>query len=172
VPVATRHRFYDNRPRGDVIRVDRTFDFEEKSLASAFRPYIPRLSRSAGRAFDRVNYPTTGGTLASVSVDVCPFGCTRADWNKAEGWFAIHSPSTGKGVIVKRAPNGVTPDLFLDWDGSSFTNATSFLLQPPAGGFTDEVVERMVFCFYDSSTWSAADQQAMKLPGGCSVDSD
>ena len=169
VPVTTRHRFYDNKPRGDVIRIDRTFDFEEAPLSSEFRPYIPRLSRALG--FDRVNYPNTSGTLTSVSVELCPFGCTRPDWNAAEGWFAIHSPTLGQGVIVKRAPNGIAPRIWMDWDGASFSNATSFQLQPPAEGFTQEVTERMVLCFY-GSTWTAADQQALKLPAGCSIDAD
>lgn len=170
LPVTTRYRFYDNKPRGSVIRVDRTFDFEERNLASPFRPYIPRLSRSLG--FDTVRYPTAAGTLATVAVTLCPFGCTRPDWDAAQNWYAIHSASRGQGVIVRRAANGVVPTLFLDWDGSSFTNATSFRLQPPAGGFTERLSERMVLCFYDTATWSTADQQAMKLPAGCSIDSD
>lgn len=172
VPVTTRYRFYDNRPRGDVIRLDRTFDFQAQPLASAFRPYIPRLSRSAGLGFDRVNYPNTAGSLTSVSVDLCPFGCIRPDFNGLAGWYAIHSPTTGKGVIVRRAANGMVPRLWMDWDGSSFTNASSFLLPPPPGGFTESFSEKMVLCFYNSSTWSAAEQQALKLPAGCSVDAD
>jgi hypothetical protein len=170
VPLNTRYRFYDNKPRGSVIRLDRTFGFGEEALSMPFRPYIPRLSRSAGLDFDAVKYPTSSGTLATVSVDVCPFGCIRSDWSAARNWLAIHSPATGRGVILKRADNGFAPELFLDWDGSSNTNATSFRLRPPAGGFTEEVTERMVLCFYDASTWTAADQQALRLPAGCSVD--
>jgi hypothetical protein len=45
-------------------------------------------------------------------------------------------------------------------------------LLPPDGGFTDEVTERMILCFYDSAIWPAADQQALKLPAGCGVDGD
>lgn len=167
VPVTTRYRFYDNKPRGDVIRLDRSFDFGEDGFASAFRPYIPRLSRTLG--FDTVRYPALGGTLAGVNVTVCPFGCIRPDWDAATNWFAIHSASRNQGVIVRRAASDAAAELFLDWDGSSFTNATSFRLRPPAGGFAGRLNEKMVLCFYDGSTWSAADQQAMKLPAGCSV---
>jgi hypothetical protein len=170
VPVTTRYRFYDNKPRGSVIRLDRTFDFGVQSLGSRFRPYIPRLARSLG--FGIVKYPTTSGSLATVSVDLCPFGCTRADFDGAEGWYAIQSSTNGRGVIVRRAANGIMPQLWLDWDGSSFTNATSFQLPPPAGGFTEKLSEKMVLCFYDSTSWTAADQQAFKLPAGCSVDGD
>jgi hypothetical protein len=169
VPVRTRYRFFDHGPRANVIRLDREFNLEDQPLSSAFRPYIPRLSQSFGLGFDEVKYPTTGGVLATVSVDLCPFGCTQSDWEPTQGWFAIHSPTTGQGVIVKRAPNGIMPQLRIDGDGASSTNASSFLLLPPTEGFTVEVAERMVLCFYDSTIWTTADQQALKLPAGCSV---
>jgi hypothetical protein len=45
---------------------------------------------------------------------------------------------------VRRAPNEIAPQLWVDWDAESFTNASSFRLLPPDGGFTDEVTERMI----------------------------
>jgi hypothetical protein len=73
---------------------------------------------------------------------------------------------------VRRAPNEIAPQLWVDWDAESFTNASSFRLLPPDGGFTDEVTERMILCFYDSTIWPAADQQALKLTAACGVDGD
>jgi hypothetical protein len=170
VPVTTRYRFYDNKPRGDVIRLDRTFAFDEQPLSTRLRPYMPRLSRSAGLGFDQVKYPNNAGSLTTVNVDLCPFGCTRPDFDGAANWFAIHSPTTGKGVIVRRAADDFVPQLWMDWDGSSFTNGSSFMLPAPSGGFTERFTEKMVLCFYNSATWTAAQQQALTLPGGCSVD--
>jgi hypothetical protein len=170
VPVRTRYRFFDHGPRANVIRVDRTFEFEEEPFGSAFRPYMSRLSPVS--SFSEVRYPTAGGTLATVTVFLCPFGCIQSDWNPAKGWFAIHSPSTGAGVIVRRAANAIAPELWVDFDGASSTNSSSFFLQPPSGGFTEDVTERMVLCFYDATIWPLAKQQALKLPAGCGVDDD
>jgi hypothetical protein len=165
VPVRSLYRFFDLGPTANVIRVDREFHFEKQSLASAFRPYMPRLSLSLG--FDEVKYPTTGGTPATVNVVTCPDGCIQSNWDPARGWFAIHNPTSGTGVIVRRGQNGITPQLWVDYDGASSTNASSFLLLPPAGGFTQEVTETMALCFYNSTIWPAASQQSLTLPAGC-----
>jgi hypothetical protein len=169
-PVTTRYRFYDHGPRRNVIRLDRTFSFEDGSFEGPIRPYMPRLSLSRG--FVQVLYPSNAGALASVNVFSCPFGCVAPDWQASRGWYAIENPGTGQGVIFQRAANGYSSELWIDYDGNSFTNATSFRLQVPPGGFVGRVIEREVICFYDSSIWSAGDRAALELPAGCSVDAE
>jgi hypothetical protein len=168
VPVSTRYRFYDHGPRRNVIRLDRTFSFDAESFDAPMRPYMPRLALSRG--FMQVLYPTTNDTLASVSVFSCPFGCAAQNFEASRGWYAIENPATGEGVILQRADNGHAAGLWIDYDGNSFTNATSFRLSAPEGGFTGEVREREVICFFDSAIWSADDRAALVLPAGCSID--
>ncbi len=168
VPVRTRYRFYDHGPRRNVIRLDRTFSFEDGPFNETIRPYMPRVSLAQG--FLQVLYPSTADTLASLSVFECPVGCTVSNWDPSRGWYAIENPATGQGLILQRAENGHSARLWVDWDGASFTNATSFQLVAPQEGFAGEVIEREVICFYDSTIWSADRRQALALPAGCSID--
>ncbi|MHB0969036.1 MAG: hypothetical protein ACYC7A_14190 [Thermoanaerobaculia bacterium] len=170
VTVTTRYRFYDHGPRRNVIRLDRTFSFDDEPFDTPIRPYMPRLSLSRG--FVQVLYPSNAGGLASVSVYTCPFGCSVSDWQASRGWYAIENPGTGEGVILRRADNGYSTGLWLDYDGNSSTNATSFRLLVPQEGFAGRVIEREVLCFYDSSVWSAEDRATLRLPAGCSIDAD
>lgn len=168
IPVTTRYRFYDHGPRRNVIRLDRTFSFGDDSYEGTIRPYIPRLSLSRG--FTRVLYPSTTGALATMSVFACPFGCVAPAWDAGRGWYAVENPTSGQGVILRRADNGYSSSLWIDYDGNSSTNATSFRLLAPPEGFRGRVSEKEVLCFYDGSIWSAADRAALELPAGCSSD--
>jgi len=157
----------------NAFGVERSFDFTTTTFSHDFRPYIPRLGLTAG--YTEVLYPTPKGSLATASVYNCPSGCTGPKsepgakllspaWDSAQGWFAIHNPTTLQGVVVRRIPsadpqgNPITAQLWIDYDaaGSLFgSNASSFLLISPTGGFTGGVVTELdTLCFYNSTIWT------------------
>ncbi|MGC1476261.1 MAG: Ig-like domain-containing protein, partial [Terriglobales bacterium] len=159
--------------------VQRAFDFTTTTFAHDFRPYMPRLSLSEG--FTDVLYPAIGGALATLNVYDCGYGCTgpvvipdavplNPLWDATQGWFAIHNPNTLEGVVVKRNPsvdpqgNPIVAQLWVDNDGGSNTNVSSFLLMSPTGGFTaGPVTEVETLCFYNSSIWTPS----LTPPAGC-----
>lgn len=168
VGVTTLYKFWQGGMAQNKMRATRTFSFET-AFNFDFRPYIPRLHNIAD--FSQVIYPNASGT-ALITRTVggfgsgCPFGCEFTDWNgnnEETAWFAIHDPSIGRGLVVKRNPSPIAATLWLDWDGGSNTNASSVLLKKPMGGFTGEIVETQTFCFYDSTTWTPS----LTLPPGC-----
>jgi len=154
----------------NAFGVERSFDFTSASFAHDFRPYLPRIVLSAG--YTEVLYPTPKGVLATANVYNCPGGCTgplgapgakplSPAWDSAQGWFAIHNPSTLEGVVLRRSPsadpqgNAIPAQLWIDWDAGSDTNASSFLLISPTGGFTGGVVTELdTLCFYNSTIWT------------------
>ena len=171
INVETTYSFVNpDDPNTTWFGLQRSFDFTAAAFAHDFRPYMPRLSLNAG--YTEVLYPTPGGTLATLSVYDCPYGCTgptvvggavrlKPPWDSSQGWFAIHNPGTLQGVVVKRDPstdpqgNPITPQLWVDNDGGSNTNVSSFLLISPTGGFTGGLVAEVeTLCFYDSSIWT------------------
>jgi outer membrane protein assembly factor BamB len=167
LPVSTKYTFEDSSTPNQ-FRVERTFDFSS-GFRHPLRPYIPRLS--LGMGFTHVLYPTVSGTLATKDSRDCPFGCTGPQpapgaaslaplWDGTLAWYAIHNPTTGQGMIVFRRKTfdsrGVMMpvQLWIDNDDASNTNATSFLLMKPAGGFVGQLLETETFCFYDQSSWT------------------
>lgn len=168
VPVRTRYTFREGIG-ADTIEVERRFELGSTGLDAPFRPYVPRLAF----AFDRVLYPNwTGSALVSENVFACPYGCQRTDWDGS--WFAYvasSGPFAGQGMIVRRDPSALPADLWVDYDaGSTSTNSSSALLLRPEGGFPPAIVERNLLCFFDASSWSAAEQAALTLPEGCEFD--
>lgn len=167
VSVNTIYKFWQGGQALNKMRVTRNFSFES-SFGTAFRPFIPRLYPISD--YSQVLHPNADGTMLLNrqvgGFSFCPFGCVITDWNgndEATSWFAIHNPASGQGMIVRRSPSNLTAVLWIDWDGASFTNSSSVLLQPPTGGFTGELVERQTLCFYDANTWSPSPT----LPLGC-----
>lgn len=171
VNVQTTYRFSDPRnSAANWFGVQRVFDFSETAFPHDFRPYIARLSLSDG--YTEVLYPSTGGTLAVMNVYDCGPGCTgpvsapgalplSPAWASAAGWFAIHNPSTLEGVVVKRVEsadpqgNPIAAQLWIDNDLGSNTNASSFLLMNPTGGFSAGLVTEVeTLCFYNSTIWT------------------
>lgn len=157
--IHTQYQFFEDELRANLMAVQRTFDFGADPYAHGIRPFIPRLNPLDG--FAQVLHPDASGE-ALISDSTCGYGCTAASWDGT--WFAIHNPATGQGVIVQRAASPYSVALWLDDDGGSFTNASSFVLQPPAEGFTGTVTETEYLCFYDSQTWLPS----LTLPEGCS----
>jgi hypothetical protein len=171
INVQTTYRFFEpHNPAANWFGVQRVFDFSETAFAHDFRPYIARLSLSEG--YSEVLYPSTGGALAAMNSFNCGPGCTgpvsapgalplSPAWDSAAGWFAIHNPSTREGVVVKRVqtadPQGsaIAAQLWVDSDAGSYTNASSFLLMGPTGGFSGGLVTEVeTLCFYNSTTWT------------------
>ncbi len=150
IPVKTDYHFFDRGRKVNTIEVRREFSFGKIPFAFDFRPYIPRLYPRD--AFTEVVHPdATGTSLVTETAALCEFGCEVTDWDG--GWFAIHDPSSGRGLIVKRKPSRFSVALWVDVDGASFANTSSVLLLQPSGGFTGKVVERESLCFYDSNIW-------------------
>jgi hypothetical protein len=181
INVQTTYSFFNpNDASTNSFGVQRAFDFTTTTFAHDFRPYMARLSLSEG--FTDVLYPAIGGALATLSVYDCGFGCTgpvvipdaaplNPLWDATQGWFAIHNPDTLQGVVVKRNPsvdpqgNPIAVQLWVDNDGGSNTNVSSFLLMSPTGGFTGGLVTEVeTLCFYDSSIWTPS----LTPPAGCS----
>ncbi|MEW5872479.1 MAG: hypothetical protein AB1894_24670 [Chloroflexota bacterium] len=160
IPVESTYKFFDHGPAANRFRVARKFDFRAMPLNYDFRPYIPRLSPM--NEYTQVWHPdATGSSFLVEDSTVCDFGCRVDDWNGE--WFAIHNPSNGKGLIVKRAASPYGAALWVDQDSASYTNASSVLLLKPVGGFTGKVNEVENFCFYDSTLWTPS----LSLPSGC-----
>ena len=167
VSVNTIYKFWQGGQALNKMRVTRSFTFET-AFTSDFRPFIPRFHPIA--SFSQVLHPNAAGTMLLTETvggfTHCPFGCIINDWNgntEDASWFAVHDPVSGQGVIVKRAPSPYNAALWVDWDGSSFTNSSSVLLRAPAGGFTGEVSEMETLCFYNVHTWIPS----LELPPGC-----
>ena len=160
IPVQTRYRFWDNGPTANRIRVQRRFEFGSTSFERDFRPYVPRLYPRDQYA--QVIHPDAAGTslVTEVSAD-CEFGCRVTDWDGS--WFAIHAPSSGRGLIVRHDSSAYSVALWVDQDAASFTSASSVLLLEPGGGFSGDVVDVQFLCFYDSSLWTPS----LTLPPGC-----
>jgi len=166
VSIGTTYKFWQGGQAINKMRVTRTFSFES-AFNRNFRPFIPRFYPIS--AFSQVLHPNAVGTsliTEAVGGATCPLGCTVADWdgnNEAINWFAVHDPIGGRGVIIRRAPSTASAALWIDWDGASFTTASSVLLRAPNGGFTGDVIEQETLCFYDNSRWLPS----LELPPGC-----
>jgi len=160
VPVETSYHFWDHGPAVNRIQVQRKFDFRGAPFAPDLRAYIPRLYPHG--SYTTVYHPDSSGTtlLTELSAD-CELGCRVSDWDNS--WFAVHSPTTGQGMIVRHAASAYDVELWVDQDGASETSATGVVLIAPPGGFTGRVSETEFLCFYDSSTWTPS----LTLPPGC-----
>jgi hypothetical protein len=173
INVQTTYNFFNPEdPSTYWFGVQRAFDFTSTTFQHDFRPYMARLSLSEG--YTEVLYPDTSGALATISVFDCNYGCTgpivipdatllSPAWDSTQGWFAMHNPSTGQGVVVARKPsvdpqgNPIVAQLWVDNDSDAAggTIVPSFLLMYPTGGFTGgSVTEVETLCFYNSSIWT------------------
>ncbi len=178
VAVTTTYSFDDTVANKNQFVMQRQFSFGKKPFNHSFRPYIPRFSLGLG--FTDVLYPAIGGVLAGMDSRNCPTGCTGpfpapgaapldAQWDSSQQWYAIHNPATGQGVVVMRqravgADGSLVPSqLWIDFDGGSNTNSSSFLLMSPVGGFLGDVTEKETFCFYDQNSWTPS----LTPPAGC-----
>ena len=178
VKVATVYIFQDTAASKNQFGILRQFNFGNTGVARTFRPYIPRFSLGLG--FTEVLYPAIGGVLEDMDARSCPYGCTgplptpgaaplNSQWDSSQQWYAIHNPSTGQGVVVMRkrslGTDGslIQAQLWIDWDGGSNTNSSSFLLMNPSGGFLGNLSENETFCFYDQNSWTPS----MTPPPGC-----
>ena len=174
ISVKTAYDFFDaGWSNPNRFTVARQFLFQGGGFNQDFRPYIPRLDYNLG--FTEVLYPTQMNTLAAQNISGCPTGCTGPHpepyalplsplWDATQGWFAMHNPATGQGVVIRRkSTSPIEAQLWVDQDFGSHSNASSFLLRSPSGGFQGLLTETETFCFYDSSLWTPS----LTPPPGC-----
>jgi hypothetical protein len=148
----------------NALEVARTFSFVASASAGDMRAYVARVPLQ--------NYPTVvyldgSGTLQTVSASGCGFNCVITDWNGK--WMAEDS-GTGQGIAIFRKPNAAFPaEITVDWDDDSYSNASAITLIQPAGGWSGLTVhETEYLCFYDATSWTAAQRAAGVPPAGCS----
>lgn len=164
--VVTKYTVYSTPDRENEVRIVRKFKFNASTpmfSGHGFRPYVPRLDVSG---YDTVLWPNAANSalLSAVAVS-CGGDCEVTDWNQR--WFADDNGS-GSGMLVIRSPKSTAPALLtINWDLFSFSNLSSVVLIQPPGGWKAPVKEIEYLCFYDPTTWPAADRAALKLPKSC-----
>jgi hypothetical protein len=157
IPINTTYQFFDG-DLANLIEVQRTFVFGLDYYLHDLRPFIPRLYPLYG--YTEVIHPNFDGTEL-ITDGTCGYGCILYNWDGS--WFAIHNPYTDMGMIVQRDSSDYSVAIWADDDGGSETNASSFLLLHPEGGFTGTITETEYLYFYDSSLWIPD----LILPPGC-----
>lgn len=169
LPVTTSYHSYGG-PRGDQLRITRTFGFSASSPAynsSLLLPYVTRLRLPL---FPSLIYPNQAGTaVTTLAVSGCPAGCTVDTGSTWSGtWFAYISPGTGLAVIVQRDPTQpAAVRLVPNWDAFSNSNLTSIGLIPPEGGWKEELSYTQYLCIADLTSWPQAQRDAAILPASC-----
>lgn len=161
---------YNVFPAGDPnvneVRVSRTIEFNSNTpvfSGHGVRGYVARLPIGT---YGTVLIPNAAGTaINTMQAGPCSNDCEVTDWNGK--WFADDDGS-GSGMVVFRDASSTNPALLaLNYDVDSASNLTSIILLQPAAGWKAPVTETEWLCFYDPTTWTAADQLAGRLPAGC-----
>ena len=162
---------YNVFPAGDPnvneIRISRTIEFSSAtpvySGTHGVRGYVARLPIGT---YGTVLYPNAAGTaINTASAAACPGDCEESDWNGQ--WFADDNGS-GTGMVVFRDSSSTSPVLLaVNYDSDSNSNLTSIVLIQPGAGWKAPVTETEWLCFYDPTTWTAAQRLAGTLPTGC-----
>jgi hypothetical protein len=162
---------YNVFPAGDPnvneVRVSRTLEFNSStpvfSGAHGVRGYVARLPLGT---YGTVLIPNAAGTaINTMQAGNCSNDCEVTDWNGK--WFADDNGS-GSGMVVFRDASSTSPALLaVNNDSASASNLTSIILIQPTAGWKTPVTETEWLCFYDPTTWTAADQLAGRLPTGC-----
>ena len=149
-----------------MVRVERRFKFSSNTpifSGRGLRPYVPRLPLAV---YHTVLWPNAAGTaLLTADAGSCPDDCETVDWN--ERWFADDN-GAGSGMLLIRDLKSTAPALLtINTHRFSASNLTSVVLIQPPNGWKAEVIETEYLCFYDRTTWPAADRAQLKLPSGC-----
>jgi hypothetical protein len=153
----------NDRKLVNTLKITRNFKFIKAASMGDFRPYVVRIP--LGNYPDTI-YPDSTGAVQTVSAGTCNYGCVVTDWNGK--WMADDS-GTGQGIAIFREPNAASPaELTIDWDGYSESNVSAItLIQPAAGWSGKSVTETQYLCFYDATSWTAAQRAAGTPPTGC-----
>jgi hypothetical protein len=162
----TKYTVYKTADRENMVRVTRRFKFSGSTPVfngHGLRPYVPRLPLAV---YHTVLWPNATGTaLLKADAGSCPDDCEKADWNGR--WFADDN-GAGSGLVVIRDSKSTAPALLtINHHSFSASNLTSVVLIQPPNGWKTEVIETQYLCFYDPTTWPAADRAQLKLPAGC-----
>jgi hypothetical protein len=145
-----------------TLRITRSFTFSASPASGNLRVYVPRLPLGT---YPYVLAPDAGGTVQTYNANNCPLNCVVTDWNAK--WFA-DDDGNGNGMAVIRGKAGKPAQLTVDWDGYSDSNNTAItVLMPKQGWAGVSFSEDEYLCFYDSTTWPAAQRNAGQLPAGC-----
>jgi hypothetical protein len=164
--VTTYNVFPAGDPNVNEVRVSRTIEFNSSTpvfSGHGVRGYVARLPIGT---YGTVLIPNAAGTAINTMQAInCSNDCEVTDWNGK--WFADDNGS-GTGMVVFRDVSSTSPALLaVNNDGLSASNLTSIILIQPTGGWKAPVTETEWLCFYDPTTWTAADQLAGRLPAGC-----
>jgi len=117
--------------------------------------------------YNTVLLPDSSGNIVTYDANNCGFPCEIVDWNGR--WFADDDGS-GNGMMIIRASADRAPAIVaIDSDGFSNSNVTSVVLEQPNGGWKSAVKELEFICFYDTTSWTAADRSNGTLPSGCAA---
>ncbi len=161
---------YNVFPAGDPnvneFRVSRTLEFGSTTPVFTGHGVHGYTARMSDNTYDTVLIPNAAGTAVNtMSAVTCQDDCEISDWNGV--WFADDNGS-GTGLVVFRDPSSTAPALLsVNEDGLSDSNLTSIILIQPSGGWKAPVTETEWLCFYDPTTWTAADRLNGTLPKGC-----
>jgi hypothetical protein len=168
IPATTTYNVFPaGDPNVNEIRISRTIEFSATtpiySGTHGVRGYVARLPIGT---YGTVLYPNAAGTaINTASAAACPGDCEESDWNGQ--WFADDNGS-GTGMVVFRDSSSTSPVLLaVNYDQASNSNLTSIVLLQPGAGWKAPVTETEWLCFYDPTTWTAAQRLAGTLPTGC-----
>lgn len=153
----------NNRKLVNALKVTRSFTFTATASMGDFRPYVVRIPLGN---YPNTIYPDSTGAIQTVSASNCGFDCVITDWNGK--WIADDSGS-GQGIAIFRQPNAAYPaKITVDSDSDSNSNVSAItLIQPSAGWSGQTVTETEYLCFYDATSWTAAQRAAGVPPTGC-----
>lgn len=160
LPVRTTYQFYGE---GDQFAVTRRLDIgaeHDPFTQGHLRPYVPRMPRSP---YTNTLWDNDGGFNDSVATGCSLNPCVAPGWDGA--WFAQHDPDTGRGLLVVRAAGDTPARLLIDNDAPSLSNSSSADFVPAV--FDSELSETEFLCFYDATTWPAAQRDAGRPPSWC-----
>ena len=146
----------------NALNLTRKFTFSAAPSDGDLRAYVTRVSLAN---YPYVIYPNTSGVLETVNANSCSFNCLTTDWN---GTWMADDDGSGTGVAIFRKPNAAFPaQITVDNDSTSVSNASAITLIELAAGWSGSVTETEYVCFYDATSWTAAQRAASKPPAGC-----
>jgi len=161
----TMYRLSAAKARINELQVTRTFQFNSKTQDfsnSGLRAVMARLPLSP---YHYVLLPNSSGVVTTYDSNNCGAPCEVTDW---DGKWIADDDGNGNGMVIIRSSASTAPAIaVIDSDGFSNSNVSSVVLEQPGGGWKAAVKEVEYLCFYDSTSWTATQQNAGQLPQGC-----
>jgi hypothetical protein len=161
----TSYKLFGSKTKINEMEVKRKFLFNSKTQDfgnTGLRAYMARLPSSP---YHYTLVPDASGNVVSYDSNNCGSPCEITDWN---GKWLADDDGNGNGVAIIRSSASTAPAIMVvDSDGFSDSNVSSVVLEQPEGGWKSAVTEVEYVCFYDSTSWTAQEQNAGQLPQGC-----